>query len=224
MTNEELKNIDLPQYSSKEDKINCYSHVAGIFIGLIIFIICLTYTIIYKCSFNNVISIIIYGISMMTLYSVSSLYHGAKANSQDKKIKRVLDHCTIYFLIAGTYTPICIINNLTTSSIILLIIQWVMASLGIILNAYDFNKKSIRIISIFLYIILGWSVMIFPSIWKSLPYLSFLFILLGGISYTIGSILYGIGHKKRIFHCIFHFFCLIGTILQGIGIIFLIIS
>ena len=224
MTNEELKNIDLPQYSYKEDKINCYSHVAGILIGLIIFIICLTYTIIYKCSFNNIISIIIYGISMMTLYLVSSLYHGAKANSQDKKIKRVLDHCTIYFLIAGTYTPICIINNLTTSSIILLIIQWAMASLGIILNAYDFNKKSIRIISIFLYIILGWSVMIFPSIWKSLPYLSFLFILLGGIGYTIGSILYGIGHKTRIFHCIFHFFCLIGTILQGIGIIFLIIS
>ena len=75
MTNEELKNIALPQYSYQEDKINCYSHVAGILIGLIIFIICLTYTIIYKCSFNNIISIIIYGISMMTLYLVSSLYH-----------------------------------------------------------------------------------------------------------------------------------------------------
>ena len=224
MSEEEIKNIELPQYSIKEDKINCYSHVAGIFMGLIIFIICLVYTIIYKCSFNNIISIVIYGISMMTLYLISSLYHGAKANTLDKRIKRILDHCTIYFLIAGTYTPICIITGLSTPNIILLILQWAMAIIGICLNAYDFNKKYIRIISIFLYVILGWSIMLFPSIYKNLPYLSFLFILLGGIIYTIGSILYGLGHKKRAFHCIFHFFCLMGTFLQGMGIIFLIIS
>ena len=113
-------------------------------------------------------------------------------------------------------------GEITVYHIILLLIEWIFAFIGISINAYDFNKLWVRIVSMTLYLILGWAIMLFPSIYNNLPFNSFMFILSGGIAYTIGSILYGIGHNVKWFHSVFHFFCLLGTILQAIGIIIMI--
>lgn len=222
MSYEDVNKIILPKYSYKEEEVNWISHAAGAIIGLIIFFICFGLALKFNKASYSMISIVIYGLSMMTLYSMSALYHGSKANTRKKRVRRIIDHCTIFILIAGTYTPVCLMGEITVYHIILLLIEWIFAFIGISINAYDFNKLWVRIVSMTLYLILGWAIMLFPSIYNNLPFNSFMFILSGGIAYTIGSILYGIGHNVKWFHSVFHFFCLLGTILQAIGIIIMI--
>ncbi len=222
MSLEQLKNLKLPEYSSSEEKFNCISHTLGIFVGVIVLITCLLICITRNPSFANIISLVIYGISICTLYAISATYHGAKPLSFNKRVKRVVDHCTIYILIAGTYTPICVIKFLSTwQGITLLTLEWVLAIGGILLTSIWFENKFAKVISFIFYILLGWALLFFPSLIHLLPRISFLLILSGGIIYTLGSILYGIGHAKPFFHCIFHVFCLLGTIVQAFGILFL---
>lgn len=222
MSYEEVNKITLPKYSNKEEEVNWISHAIGAIIGLIIFFICFGLALKYNKANYSMVGIVIYGISMMTLYSMSALYHVSKENTRKKRVRRIVDHCTIFILIAGTYTPVCLMGEINIYKIILLLIEWFFALIGISINAYNFNKLWVRIVSMILYLVLGWAIIFFPSIYNNLPFNSFIFILCGGIAYTIGSILYGIGHNVKWFHSVFHFFCLLGTILQAIGIIIII--
>ena len=141
------------------------------------------------------------------------------SNKRSKKIKRIMDHCTIYFLIAGTYTPICIyINTYHPIGLVLIIIQWSLAAIGITLNIIDMENKCIKALSMFLYLALGWMIL-FSGGFTHIPLIPFIWVLIGGIIYTVGSILYGIGSKKSIFHSVFHVFVLFGTIFQAIGVL-----
>ncbi|MCH5180854.1 MAG: hemolysin III family protein [Erysipelotrichales bacterium] len=222
MSLDELKTLKLPNYTEGEEKFNWMSHAIGICAGVIILIICLSLAIYNNHNANSIVSLIIYGLSMCAVYFISTIYHSSKPLSFNKRLRRVLDHCTIYLLIAGTYTPLCIIAfSSNIEGIILLILEWALAIGGIILTSVWFNSKIAKVISFIFYIILGWAIMFFPSLIEVLSPTSFLFILIGGITYTLGSILYGIGHSKTYFHCIFHVFCLLGTLIQAIGIIVL---
>lgn len=223
MSLQELINHPMPIYSKKEEIFNTISHFVGIIIG-----VCIMCISIYVGINNNVNSIplfalLFFSFSIILLYSMSTIYHGLRKDSLSKKVMRIVDHCTIYFFIAGTYTPICIISlSKSFYGYIILILQWFFAIIGIIINAIALNKKTIEIITMILYLITGWMLVFFPKAIMLLPSVSFFFILSGGIVYTIGSILYGIGAKKKWFHSVFHVFCLVGTICQAIGIFLLI--
>ncbi len=222
MIERKLSAIDIPNYTLGQEIFNGISHFLGIPLGLIV--ISLSFDLKFLIGIDTIsfIGLLIYGLSLVALYLVSGLYHiETPRKEKSKKVKRVLDHCTIYFLIAGTYTPICLFINQTNQiGLIVLILEWIMAVIGALLNLIDFNNKVVKGISMFLYLGLGWLVL-FSGAFTYLPISPFAFILTGGILYTIGSITYGIGHKNLNFHSIFHVFVLLGSLFQCIGVLML---
>ena len=163
-----------------------------------------------------VISSIIYGITMIVLYTMSSIYHGLKSKGKAKKVFQVLDHCSIFLLIAGSYTPFCLVTfreyNPTLGWTILGII-WGIAILGIVLNSIDLKRY--RVFSMICYLGMGWCIIFTANLLPSLLGVPGVVLLVaGGIVYTLGAILYGMGKKKKYMHSLFHLFILLGSILQ----------
>ena len=213
-----VEQISIPSYTRKQENFNAWSHFLGIFLAAIIFVFAIT-----KFS-NNEISLLyatglfIFAGSMLSVYLVSGVYHYLDKDDPHKKLFRLLDHCTIYLLIAGTYTPICfVMSSSHVMGLILAISEWVGAIIGIILNMFFFENKVAKIISFILYVVMGWLVMITGG-FVYLATRPFVFILAGGITYTIGSVLYALGHKNMNLHCVFHVFVLISTLIQMIGV------
>jgi len=219
---ENLEKVQVVKYTKEQDEFNYVSHLFGVLVGVAI---CIAGIVLYLLKDLNILYLIgnlIFGVAAILLYFMSANYHHSSADDKHIRLKRVIDHCTIYVLIAGTYTPICLyIMQQNVIGLVLLIIQWVLALAGVLLNAYDFSKNWVKVISMFFYIALGWMIL-YSTAFTYLPTNSFVLLLIGGIAYTLGSVLYGIGHKKnQWFHCVFHIFVLIGTILQAIGVMFL---
>ncbi len=218
MLENKLKKKTLPDYNLAEELINSISHGLGIIFGIIVLVL-----LIIKSIKNNnlaqLITGIIYGFSLIALYTSSTLYH-AITNKFVKKILRIIDHCMIYILIGGSYTPILVCRIMEISpvkAIILLVVIWLIIIVSIILNAIDLHK--FRVIAHISYLVLGWIVLtILKDTYIALTHDGFMIMLLGGIVYTVGAILYAIGKKKRYFHSIFHFFVLAGSIIQFISI------
>ena len=224
MNYQKFLNEPMPKYSRGEEIFNYVSHIVGGGIGILIWIITLIMGFMGKIFFREFFAVNLFSISCIFVYVISSLYHALKPHRISKRIMRIIDHCDIYFLIAGTYTPVCLIALWGTKwCLIILIIEWVMAIGGIIMNAIDLNNKIVKIFSMIFYIVGGWIIIFFPQAINVMDFTVFILILAGGISYTIGSILYGIGAKKKWFHSIFHLFCLLGTILQAIAILLMIL-
>ena len=210
-------------YSEKQDRFNFISHLLGIPVGVAIFVFALVMLIKQTISLGIFIGLLVFSFTVIGLYIVSALYHHADQMSKKKKIRRIIDHCTIYALIAGTYTPICIyMMDRSVLGLVLLILQWSFAIIGIVINLISLDNTVIKVISMILYIAMGWMIL-YTTGFTLIPQLSFIFILVGGIVYTIGSILYGIGHANKWFHSIFHVFVLLGTMLQTVGVFFLFI-
>ncbi len=219
-----LCHIDIPSYSFKQERFNTISHLLGVPIGVAIIIISSCLFAFHDLSSPYYLGLLIFGFSTIILYSVSGVYHAKNpADEYGKKLMRIIDHCTIYVLIAGTYTPICIyLLDKTVIGLVMLIIQWSCAIIGIVINAINLTNKWIKTISMILYLVMGW-LLLFTGAFLYLPQNAFTYLLIGGISYTVGSILYGIGHKKLSFHSVFHVFVLLGTIIQSIGVFYLFI-
>lgn len=215
-----IRGMKMPNYSKGEEVFNFVSHICGGGVGIVMLISFIILAFINEYSFLETFSLIIYAISVILLYTISSLYHGLKANSTSKKVLRLLDHCTIYILIAGTYTPICIFSLMgINEGYIILILEWGLAFIGIVLNALWLNNKVAKGVSMFLYAFTGWMIIVFPSAVRLLSNAQFLLILFGGIVYTIGILFYAIGKRRKWSHSIFHILCVIATILQYLGII-----
>jgi len=218
---ENIQEIKIPKYTKAQERFNTISHLLGIPLAFIVLIISLIILCRHEFNPSYLLSIIVFVITMIDVYFVSSLYHSTPLDSENKKVFRVLDHCTIYLLIAGTYTPICVfLMSEHLVGLIMLIIEWSLAALGILLNALFFRSKVVQVISLFLYLAMGWLVL-FCGAFVYMTSLSFGFILAGGIIYSIGAILYNIGKKNLWFHCIFHVFVLLSTIIQSIGVMVL---
>ena len=208
----------LPSYTRGEEIFNMVSHIVGGGMGVVVLAACVIRAAIH----GNVVGVVtaaIYGVSMILLYTMSSIYHGLKPGIA-KKVMRVLDHCTIYFLIAGTYTPIALGSLLKVSPVlgwVIFGIEWGFTALAVTLTAVDLNKY--RIFSMAAYIIMGWCIIVFyGKTVEALGMPGFMLVLIGGILYTIGAVLYGIGSKKRYIHSVFHLFVLLGSLTQSLGI------
>ena len=214
-----IANIDTPPYTRKQETFNTISHLIGIPVALIILIIGTVRLISGTVNISAFLGLLVFIITIVDVYLVSSLYHWTPNETFNKKVFRVLDHCTIFLLIAGTYTPICVIlMDTNIIGLIMLIIEWGCAFIGIILNAFFFKNKIARIVSMALYLGMGWLLVFFGG-FQFISVLSFAFILGGGIIYSIGAILYAVGKKNLNFHCIFHVFVIVSTIVQAVGVL-----
>ena len=218
------KNTTLPGYSRKQEIFNFVSHLVGIPLALFIFFFGLYLFNNQKISGLAFSGLIIFSLSALIVYLFSSIYHITKSESSYKKKLRIVDHCTIYLLIAGTYTPVSFAllrpGHPMSLGVFMLVFQWTGVIIGFVLNAFFFHNKVSRIISFVLYVLMGWLAVLCGATFH-ISLMSFLFILIGGIIYTIGSILYAFGHGWKWFHCIFHIFVLFGTIIQTIGVFLL---
>ena len=200
------KKIELPKYKLSEELINSISHGIGAALSIVAFILCL----IKSNSGLAKFSTFFYCISSFLLYLMSCLYHSLKRNNA-KRVFRIIDHCSIYLLIAGTYTPVVLLTLPSALGWTIFGIVWAMAILGIVLNAIDLKK--FKVISMILYLVMGWCIIFsFKTLWNSMNHNGIYLLLLGGILYTLGAILYGVGKKKKYMHSIFHIFCLLASV------------
>lgn len=211
----------IPNYSKGEEIFNWVSHLVGVLIGLSSLIYFVSLNIINSYPPVVMVSLFIYSFSLMILYSVSTTYHLLNPKSPWKRLFRLIDHNTIYILIAGTYAPICAIVFPNNLGIIMMLIQCVCLLIGSILNFINLNNKFIKVITVVLYVIMGWLIVFcYPAI-TMMPFEAMMYILFGGIAYTLGVIFYAAGKKKKWMHSVFHLFVIIGSIIQLIGVIVL---
>ena len=213
-----LSERNLPSYTRGEEIFHMSSHIAGGVFAFVALLLCVIKAALYDSAMAIVTSTV-YGITMIVLYCMSSIYHGLKP-SLGKKVLQVLDHCSIYFMIAGTYTPIVLVAMRPLYPALAWSIfgaEWALSALAVTLTAIDL--KQYRVFSMICYILMGWGIMLFyPYAMQALGNTGFWLLLSGGLSYTIGAILYSIGSKKRYFHAMFHVFVLIGSILHFLAI------
>ena len=209
-----LADRQLPNYSTGEEIMNTVTHIVGGAMG----VAALTMCVMLAAQNRNIYGVIgssIYGFCMIALYSVSSVYHGLRPG-MGKRVMQVIDHCTIYFLICGTYTVIALsaIRPIYPSlGWLLLGFEWIMAIIATVLTAIDL--KQYRVFSMICYIGMGWAIIPFAKVvMQVLTKPGFYLLLAGGIAYTIGAVLYGIGSKKKWMHSVFHIFVDIGSLLQ----------
>lgn len=213
-----LKDRALPVYTKGEEVFNMVTHIVGGGIGIATLTLCVIIAAIHK-NVAGVITSAIFGVSMICLYTMSSIYHGLRSGTA-KKVFQIIDHCTIYFLIAGTYTPIMVCGLAKTETIrayLTLLAVWGLAALATTLTAIDLKKY--KVFSNICYVGMGWAV-IFSIVetYQCLGAAGFWLLLSGGLSYTVGVVFYALGKKVKYFHSIFHIFVLGGSILQALCI------
>ncbi len=219
MIKEKLAEIKLPGYSRQEEIINSLSHALGVAFGIYALINC----IIISVNLHSTISVVasaVYGLSMIFLYSMSTVYHGLR-DSLAKRLFRAIDHCAVFFLISGSYTPMLLCGVREYSPVkayVVLAIVWTVTVVGSVLNLIDIKKY--KGVSMACYILVGW-LMVFDlgDLMDFFGKAPVMLILSGGISYTIGALIYNLGKKIKYSHCIFHFFVLAGSVLQYISLV-----
>lgn len=223
MTRTKLSDRELPDYTRGEELFNMISHITGGAFGIVALVLCVIVSALHGDAYG-VVGSAIYGGSMVLLYTVSSVYHGLNPN-MGKKVMQVIDHCTIYLLIAGTYTPIlltAIRRESVVTAWVLFGVEWGLAVLAATLTAIDLKKYNK--FSMLCYIGMGWGIVFAAkTVIKAVSMTGIMFLLLGGVSYTVGAVLYGIGKKHRYMHSIFHIFVVFGSILQFFSILFYIL-
>lgn len=209
-----LKERMLPDYTHGEEIFNMVSHIVGGGLGVVMLTLC----VIRAALHGNVFGIVgaaIYGATTILLYTMSSIYHGLH-NGTAKKVFQVLDHCTIYLMIAGTYTAVAFGSVAKVSLLVcwgMFALEWGLTALAVTLTAIDL--KQYNVFSMICYIVMGWAIiLVYPVFVKAVGATGAWLMFIGGVAYTIGAVLYGIGSKKRYMHSLFHLFVLIGSLLQ----------
>ncbi len=220
MNRVKLSDRILPTYTKGEEIFNMTSHIVGGALGVIATVLCIVFASIHK-NVYGIISGTIFGITMILLYTMSSIYHGLSPKLKAKKVMQVLDHCSIFLLIAGSYTPftLCTLREYdpVTGWVIFGVI-WAFAIIGIILNSIDLKKY--KIFSMICYLAMGWCIIFKVSLLpKLLGLTGFTLLVAGGIVYTIGAILYGVGKKHKYIHSIFHLCIFIANFLHFLCIL-----
>ena len=208
------KKTNIQFYSPTEEKLNIWSHAFGIFLS----IIALVLLIIKAVQQDNIwmmISFPIFGVSLILLYLASTLYHASKEPQKRFKLK-VFDHAAIYVLIAGSYTPFTLVSLNGETGWLIFSMVWVMAFTGIILKLFLTGR--FKVVSTAMYVLMGWLIVFyFQDLTASLHEKGVFYLILGGVLYTIGAILYSI-KKIKFNHAIFHFFVLAGSFCHFLSI------
>ena len=220
MKRTKLSDRRLPDYTRGEEIMNMVTHIVGGAMGVVALILCIAWASIRGNGYG-ILASIVYGLSMIAMFTISSVYHGLKP-CFGKKVMQVIDHCTIYFLIASSYTVIVLSALRPAYPLLawgLFFFEWAMVALATTLTAIDLKKYNV--FSMVCYIGMGWAIIPF---WRQVLSVmgsgGFGLLLAGGIAYTIGSILYGLGKKKKWMHSVFHVFVILGSLLQFFAVLF----
>lgn len=211
-------NLGLPKYTRGEEIFNMTTHIVGGGLGLVALLAC-----VIVAAFNQspwgVVSGAIYGFCVILLFTMSSVYHGLKIG-KPKRIFRVLDHCTIYVLIAGTYTPILLGEfraQFPIDAWVMFGIIWGFAVLGITLTGID--RKKFSKFAMVCYLGMGWACVVrINRLVEVLGAPFFVLLLVGGVLYTVGAIFYGVGKHKKFMHSVFHLFVNAASIIHSVAI------
>ena len=221
MKRTKLKDRLLPDYTRGEEIFNMVSHIVGGGFGIIALTFCVIKAFLVGDPYK-IVGAFIFGFSMIALYTMSSVYHGLKSGTA-KKVMQVIDHCTIFILISGTYTPIALgflrKENVVLGWVIFGVV-WGVSVLGIVLNAIDLKKYSI--FSMICYVTLGWCIVLPGKFALSvIPKPALNLLLIGGVSYTLGAVLFAVAGKKVhcYLHSVFHIFVVLGSIFHFLAIL-----
>ncbi len=213
---EKLKTLGLPRYTLGEELTNAITHGLGALLSVAALVILLV-----QCApAGNPLqttSLVIYGASLILLYLGSTLYHALGVN-RAKKVFRVIDHCSIYLLIAGTYTPFTLLVLGGAWGVCIFIAVWLCAIVGIVLNAISIER--FKVFSMASYIGMGWCiVLVFGRLTASLPPACIYLLLGGGLLYTVGAVIFGFGAKIPYMHALWHLFVLGGSVAHFFAIL-----
>lgn len=212
--------IKIPKYTLGEELVSAISHGIGGLLSIAGLVLCVVYSAMHH-NVYAVVSSAIYGSTSIILYIMSTLYHSLKVNNA-KRVFRIIDHCSIFLLIAGTYTPYALVALPKALGWTIFGIEWGCAIIGIVLNSIDL--KRFKKLSMALYLIMGWMIVIsFGTLRKSIDASGIIMMLIAGSLYTIGAVFYGIGKKKKYMHSVFHMFVLAASILFFFSIFFYVI-
>lgn len=208
------------KYSLGEEIFNSVSHGTGGLLAIAGTVVLIVFAAIYSNAWG-VVSSAIYGASMIILYTMSTLYH-AITNRKAKKFFRIMDHNTIFLLIAGTYTPYTLVPLRGSLGWVIFGIIWGATIIGIVFNSIDLEKY--RKLSVVCYVAMGWAIIIAikPMI-AHVPLISLVFLLIGGVLYTGGIVFYVI-KKIKYFHSVWHLFTIAGTVFHYFSILFIMIN
>lgn len=215
MKRTKLADRNMPDYTRGEEVFNMVSHIVGGVFAIVALVACIYVSVMHGNRWG-IISSVIYGVTMVTLYTMSSVYHGHAGKGTSKKVLQIIDHCAIFFLIAGTYTPLVLCGLRPVYPMLGWIafgVVWAVAILGVTLNAIDLRK--FRVFSMICYIGVSWGViLLIKPLLDLLPIGALIFLFGGGILYTLGAILYGLGTKLKYMHSVFHLFVVAGSIMH----------
>jgi len=226
ITRSEEHRISIPDYTFAEELMNSVTHGIGSLLGIAALVLCVVLSVLHG-NVWAVVSSAIYGSALVILYTISSIYHALRINTA-KRVFRVIDHCSIYLLIAGTYTPYTLVA-LRNESVwglspgwILFGIVWGAAVMGIVFNAVDMKK--FRVVSMITYIAMGWVIILAAApLARVLDGTGIGLLFTGGVIYTVGALFYAFGKKIRFMHSLFHVFVLAGSVLHFFSILLYVI-
>lgn len=204
-------------YTTGEEIANAITHGIGALLAVTALII----LIIFSSNHGNawhVVSYTIFGVTLVLLYLGSTLYHSI-TNKSAKRVFRIIDHSTIYLLIAGTYTPYTLTVLRSPLGWVIFGIIWAMAICGIVMKCRWVGKHDK--LSTFIYVVMGWMILIsIKRLWVVLPHLSFTLLVLGGVTYTLGAVLYSFD-RIPYNHPVWHLFVLAGSGLHFFSILYM---
>lgn len=213
-----IDSVKLVDYSRKEDWINSITHIIGAVFALVVIFLCVFRGI--ECGRTDYIILsFIYGLTMLAVFTCSSVYHGLKP-SRAKKLMRILDHSMINFMIVGSITPymvLAVAKFKPQMAWVLLVSCWVAAIVAVVMTVVAFDKT--KKLQMALYLIIGWSS--FSTVfvlWNNFTKSAIFLMIAGGVAYTVGAILYGIGKKKKYIHAVFHIFIILGALIHFLGL------
>ena len=210
-----LDQRQLPDYTRGEEITNMVTHIVGGALGILALVLCPIAGARHHSAWS-VVSGCVFGFCMLVVYAVSSVYHGLHPNLFGKRVMQVLDHCSIFLLIAGTYMPIALCPVRAYSAALgwsLFALTWALAALGISLNAVDLKKYAK--FSMACYLLMGWCIVVrIDLVYRLIGPGGFWLLLAGGLAYTAGAVLYLLGKKRRYAHSAFHAFTVVGSLLH----------
>lgn len=223
MTRTKLKDRTLPAYTPAEECCNMVTHIVGGGVGVLALVMCVIVSALHGDPWA-VVGSAIYGVTLVALFTASSVYHGLRPGTA-KKVMQIIDHCAIYFLIAGTYTPILLTAIRPVYPVVAWVVfgvEWGLTALAVTLTAIDLKKYAK--FSMICYIGMGWCVVFaLQATLETVSLTGCLWLLAGGIFYTVGAVLYGLGKKHRYVHALFHLFVNIASMLHAVCILFFVI-
>lgn len=210
----------LPAYTRGEEIFNMVTHVAGGALAVAALTLCVTFAALHRDPWA-IASGIVYGVTVILLYTMSGIYHGLTPDTTAKKVFQIFDHCAIFLLIAGTYTPftLCVLRpQYPKVGWTVFAVVWGVSVLGIILNAIDLKKYSL--FSMVCYVGLGWCIVAaYGPLKACLPRGGLILLVAGGVAYTLGVVFFVLQHRVKYMHSVFHLFVLAGSILHFFAIL-----